>query len=585
MALPSSARHLVLFGFAALGMMPFSAARAASSSMPTECFDAAGCYRLVAGSGDSRPTPDRGREEVDFLPSIRVDYDQNHEHREPAVAWGPAGELYAVYVARYSHYNPERVLISRSLDGGLTWQEPVQINDTSPNAVMMPSMAVGEDGAVYAVWGEMKFAPYNNEIRFARSNDGGATWTPSAHVHPEAPGEDYYRPDLCMAGDRLLVAYFQAVAYPNGEPHIVSSDDHGLTWTPPVPILSNACPYDGAPPRLAYDPQSGWLGAVVATGSELILFTRSSDGGASWEMPVTVNDHPASSAGDPDLVSTAGRFHVVFADTRNGAHNTDIFHTSSPDGVVFTPSVQVNDAFPGNQYEAHLHAGADGRLHAAWIWNEPFQSDVDLYYSRSDDAGETWLAESPRVNDVPHTVEPYVTWTCDLLGDSAGEAYVFWNDGRSSGYYDNLYFTRSESHSASVTFPNGHPNAPWEAHGDAHGDAHADPRGDDFRDPASDPSPGREPGQVEGGSLRVWIGPCGSCLLQLHLPESSPHSRLSLHDLNGRELCRGSLGPLPSGTSERSWKLPSGTSLGSGVRFLRLETSKGATLARWLTVR
>jgi hypothetical protein len=48
------------------------------------------------------------------------------------------------------------------------------------------------------------------------------------------------------------------------------------------------------------------------------------------------------------------------------------------------------------------------------------------------------------VNDVPSALTPYVPWSSDLVADESGKAYIFWNDGRVSDYYDNIYFTRTD---------------------------------------------------------------------------------------------------------------------------------------------
>jgi hypothetical protein len=112
--------------------------------------------------------------------------------------------------------------------------------------------------------------------------------------------------------------------------------------------------------------------------------------------------------------------------------------------MTFDVNVKVNDAFGGNQYEPHIRVDPAGNVHVCWIWNLPFQSNIDLYYSVSDDAGSSWLSASLRANDVAYSVQPYVAWTSDLLADATGHAYLFWNDGRTTSYYDNIYFSTNQ---------------------------------------------------------------------------------------------------------------------------------------------
>ena len=529
-------------------LFPVSARATTESSMDHRCewggeFDDSGCHRYVA---DARMELVEGdRDPVVFIPNIRVDDDLHPEYREPATAWGPNGEIYAVYVARSTHYNPEYVLFSRSDDGGLTWDAPILVNDTSPNATMMPAIMVDETGAIDVVWGEMRFAPYNNEILFSRSVDGGATWSASRRVHPEQPNDDYYRPDVARVGDRILVTYYREVSYPDGQPYLVFSEDEGANWSEPVRITTTYCAYGGASPRLAVHPASGIVGVAVETRADQVFFLRSDDGGESWSAPVVVNDASATSVGYPDLACTEDGFHLVFSDNRHGQYDTDIFHSFSADAQVFTANVKVNDAFTGNQYEPHLSPGADGRLHVAWIWNLPFQGNIDLYYSQSDDGGATWLATSPRVNDVPYCVQPYVAWTADILGDAAGNAYLCWNDGRTSGYYDNIYFTRTEDQSGVAD-----EDVRWEA-----------------------------------VSLQVTNLGDGVAQLHLSLPRASRHNAVSLHDISGRRLASSSLGRIPAGRSEIPWSIPAAGLRSNGTYFVRLETREGIATAKSIWVR
>ena len=397
--------------------------------------------RISPGVPSASIDPDVGA----FLPNVRVDDDINPEHREPAVAWGPGGDIYCIYVERATHYNPEFVMFTRSLDGGATWLAPaIRVSDTVPNATFMPAIGVMSDGTITAVWGEMKFGPnYNDEIRFSRSEDGGMTWSPSLVVHPIQPTVEFLRPSLLVVGPRILVSYWTGVGYPNGRPTVVWSDDRGVTWSAPVTVGGLVGPYDGAAPCLAYNAERGTVGLVMPTSDEKVYFYTSANLGQTWSAGVQVNDTPAISVDYPDLVCYQGSDYIVWYDNRNEQYDCDIWFSRSADGVHFSPNVKVNDSLTGNQYEPHIVIDAVGRVHVCWIWNIPFQMNIDLYYSVSSDGGTTWLTPCPRVNDVPYVVQPYCAWTSDLLADASGNAYAFWNDGRSTHYYDNVYSSRA----------------------------------------------------------------------------------------------------------------------------------------------
>jgi hypothetical protein len=335
-------------------------------------------------------------------------------------------------------------MFSRSDDGGETWLDPAaQVSDTAPNAVYFPAIDLLPDGSIAVVWAEMQFGPnYNSEIRFSRSMDGGFTWSASVVVHPLNPSVDMIRPSVTTAGGRFLISYWEEVAYPNAKPKIVYTDDLGANWSAPVSVTSMQGPYDGSAPCVAYNEDRGEIGLVMPTAGGAIYYFKSSNLGSTWSAGVQVSDAAASSIDYPDLACYGGNDYVVWGDNRTGQYDVNIWISRSADGVNFLPSVLVNEDIAGNQYEPHISADPSGNLHVCWIWNQPFQSNIDLYYSVSED-GDAWLPQSPRVNDVPYIVQPYVAWTSDIIADTENKAHVFWNDGRTTYYYDNIYYSRT----------------------------------------------------------------------------------------------------------------------------------------------
>jgi hypothetical protein len=475
-----------------------------------------------------QPWPAGGRadgrepQRVEFTPNVRVDDDLNPEHKHPALAAGPGGVIYAAYSERFTHYNPEWMMFTRSTDHGGTWLAPaVRVNDTQPNAVMFPALDVMDDGTILLAWGELKFSPFNNEIRFSRSVDGGLSWSPSVVIHPIDPSSDYYRPSVLVVQGRILVAFWQEVSYPNGIPLLVYSDDGGHTWSDPAPITVLLGPYDGSAPCLAYNETESAVGVAFPANGERIMFSRSSDLGATWSAPVQVSDASATSIDYPDLDTGAGYFYATWSDNRYGQYNTDVFISRSTNGQTWTPSVKVNDAFQGNQYEPHLRADDHGNVHVCWIWNMPFQFDIDLYYSVSADWGATWLPTSARVNDWPYTVQPNVAWTSDILCDQRGNAFLAWNDGRATGNYDNIYCSQTVDWSAAGERPSATPFAAGAAGA----------------------------GGCRGGAeLLVRAQPGPRPEISLSLPRGARALRLDLVEVSGRAIGSVWLGDLPAGT-------------------------------------
>ncbi len=99
----------------------------------------------------------------------------------PQIASGPDGEVYISYVGRPSDKPNDDgdVFLTKSLDGGQTWDRPQVLNDDDTDHVQMfPSIDVAEDGAVHAMWGDMRDDPaqIRYHIYYTRSDDQGETF-------------------------------------------------------------------------------------------------------------------------------------------------------------------------------------------------------------------------------------------------------------------------------------------------------------------------------------------------------------------------------------------------------------------------
>ncbi|MGD8452364.1 MAG: hypothetical protein PVJ57_11145 [Phycisphaerae bacterium] len=92
-------------------------------------------------------------------------------------------------VSRSSSSDPLDIMFARSTDGGSTWSAPVRVNDDPVNNgawQWFGTMSVAPNGRIDAAWLDTREDPggYDSALYYAYSADGGQTWSPNVAVTP-----------------------------------------------------------------------------------------------------------------------------------------------------------------------------------------------------------------------------------------------------------------------------------------------------------------------------------------------------------------------------------------------------------------
>src|SRR3989441_5098791 len=178
-----------------------------------------------------------------------------------------------VYVAYTSSGVGVRVAVSR--DGGLTWSAPVAV--TSATISQLGTLpVVAPDGTVYVFYAESNNTMGSLGIMFAKSADGGLTWSPPGAVATHLPSPAFFN-------------------LRNADPKFGSAAGPGL-FSNSMPAASIAP--DGTIFVAWVDfPQGSCLDVLSnhapCTNSDVRL-SVSRDGGNSWTAPVKVSDETNS---------------------------------------------------------------------------------------------------------------------------------------------------------------------------------------------------------------------------------------------------------------------------------------------------
>jgi len=334
---------------------------------------------------------------------------------DPTAAFGPDGEVYATSLTLTDGGScPSGVAVNRSDDGGLTWNDPVWLqedgcgtfNDKSWMAVdTYPSSP--HFGRIYVTWDQS-----GSIIRLRWSDDGGQTWGPL--MTPYAPGG--YPGGMVVQPNGDVT-----IQIANGIEVAVTSHNGGQTWDAGVTIgtFQGADPPDMRTGNLwglgyvAVDPATRVLyvvwsdGRFRSDGLNDIVLTSSTNGGASWSPVERVNQDPTNSQIDhftPAVAADSGFVHVVYY-TRDNANGLSrrvqaAYTVSADEGETFAPQL-----FLGRPIDLRYAA-------EVWFDGTKFLGDYISIVASPEVAHPVW-SRSYR----PQVPQPYhqTTWSAVIL--------------------------------------------------------------------------------------------------------------------------------------------------------------------------
>ena len=277
---------------------------------------------------------------------------------------------------------------------------------------------------VHVVWYDLRDG--NDEIYYKRSTDRGSTWGNDTRLTNNSG--DSYHPAVSAGGSIVHVAWSDN-RDGNYEIYYKRSTDRGTTWEPEI-RLTNA-------DSTSYNPSIAIVGLIVnivwydiRDGNWEIYYKRSTDGGLTWESDKRLtNDHANSF--NPSVAVSGSLVHVVWGDYRTGP-NGEIFYKQSLDnGVTWGQDIQLtNNAGVSRR---PCVAASDSVVHL--VWYDYRDADNEIYYKQSADNGMTWSADVRLTNSAGASFDPSIA--------VAGSAvHIVWYDTRDSDL--EIYYKRSE---------------------------------------------------------------------------------------------------------------------------------------------
>ncbi len=229
------------------------------------------------------------------------------------------GHSYTVYTEFAGSYN-NRIVFTKTTNGGVSWSNIQVISPPTASGHHHQGCDVtaGPEGNVYAIWANCTTNGQNStedSLGFAKSTDGGTTWTATNHA----------------------------------------ADMNGIRASQFGPWNIRVAGF----PRLDIDrsggARNGWLYVVAAEknfnggdASDVFLW-KSTNQGTTWSAPVRVNQDAANGKLQYHAavnVDAMGGVNVVYHDCRNSNSNdsVDTYVNRSVDGGLTWTEIKVNDA-------------------------------------------------------------------------------------------------------------------------------------------------------------------------------------------------------------------------------------------------
>ncbi|MEW6298593.1 MAG: hypothetical protein AB1671_12730 [Thermodesulfobacteriota bacterium] len=293
-------------------------------------------------------------------------------HQSPGIAVGPGGEVYVSWSS--AKPKPEHVLfasdlrLSRSLDGGQSFDSHLRVNDDRLISHSFEEVAVTSDGEVVLSWIDSRDGWDKAGTYVARIGQRGT----------RVDGVNKLDGDTCVCcrvhvatGPRHLVAVLWRKVFPGNIRDMVLglSRDGGRSFGPPTLVHAdrwhlNACPHRGG---MAGTDEHGRVYAAWYTegaeGRPAILFATSTDG-ARFSPPQRLD---ASSGSIPDhvrlAVSPEGRAVVVWEDS-TAVHRRVVLRYTRDGGRTFSPPQVLSQALKA--YAPDVTVSPTGEVVVVW---------------------------------------------------------------------------------------------------------------------------------------------------------------------------------------------------------------------------
>jgi hypothetical protein len=167
------------------------------------------------------------------------------------------------------------------------WSANVRVNDDVGSETQhSPNMIADNDGNLYLAWGDRRDGGSN--IYFAKSTDGGVTWSANVKVSDYGNSFGEHGIGLAVDGNNTIYLVWDDMRNGNYDVYFSKSTDGGTSWSANVKISDEPGMSDAWVTSLITDSSGNLYTAWTdnRSGNWDNYFTKSTDGGVNWSTSV-----------------------------------------------------------------------------------------------------------------------------------------------------------------------------------------------------------------------------------------------------------------------------------------------------------
>ena len=377
----------------------------------------------------------------------------------------------------------------------------VMVNDPAQDQFELSDISTQSETAV-AGYGSTIVVTFNDSGEFtlfptfmgySRSNDGGQSFTDLGKVPPFVlpPNLQLNGGDPAIVADRagnFYISHLTSVTTavrPAGFTSVIGinkSTDGGQTWGPTIYPAVGGVKSGSSQDKefIAVDTGGGacngnvyvsWtsFGGTTPPGDSPnppIFISRSTDGGATFGVPLKISPFAHSNQGSEPVVGPNGHVYVAWfringpppGPAQPPLPPAIMIAKSADCGVTFGPAVEVTQLTPvgfgGAPVNARTRANfrtnsfpridvnpLNGHLYIVYNANPPGPDGADIFFTRSTDGGATWSTPA-RVNSDPGDNDQLFP---DIAVNASGAIEIAWYDQRRDpeNFRMDIYHTQS----------------------------------------------------------------------------------------------------------------------------------------------